>query len=67
MLLWGGGDALAFNDAELLPLDVADPAAPAWATLEQELRWRTCLQVHCSLISEWKPHFKPGAPAGGGR
>ena len=44
-LLWGGADAMAFNGAELLPLDVADPAAPAWATLEQELRWRTCLQV----------------------
>ena len=44
-LLWGGADAMAFNGAALLPLDVADPASPAWATLEQELRWRTCLQV----------------------
>ena len=47
-LLWGGADAMAFNGAALLPLDVADPAAPAWATLEQELGWRTCLQVRWS-------------------
>lgn len=36
---------MAFNGAELLPLDLAEPASPAWATLEQELQWRTCLQV----------------------
>lgn len=45
MLLWGGADAMAFNGTELLPLDLAEPASPAWATLEQELQWRTCLQV----------------------
>lgn len=45
MLLWGGADAMAFNAAEALPLDLADSARPAWAALEQELQWRTCLQV----------------------
>jgi hypothetical protein len=51
LLLWGGADAMAFNRAELLPLDMAAPASPVWATLEQELRWRTCLQVRS--LPQW--------------
>lgn len=36
---------MAFNGSEALPLDLADTRAPAWALLEHELQWRTCLQV----------------------
>lgn len=47
-LLWAGADALDFNAAEALPLDVAAPHGPVWALLEAELQWRAALRVGAS-------------------